>query len=64
MRLTVEIFGILAMCTFMFISIWGFILLSKLFNQIRYSNYLLEKLTNHTYLISNKDKESNKDYTE
>jgi hypothetical protein len=64
MRLAVEIFGILAMFTFIFISIWGFILLSKLFNQIRYSNYLLEKLTQHTYLISNKDKESNKDYTE
>lgn len=63
MKLTVEIFGILAMSTFIFISIWGFILLNKLFAQLKYSNYLLEKLTQHMYLISNKDTE-NKDYTE
>lgn len=64
MKLAVEIFGILSMCVFMFISVWGFILLNKLYNQIKYSNYLLEKLTNHTYLISNKNKDSNKDYTD
>lgn len=63
MRLTVEIFGILTMCTFIFISIWGFILVNKLFAQLKYGNYLLEKLTQHIYLISNKDTEK-KDYTE
>ena len=44
LTITIQIIAILAMLTFMFIGIWGFILLIKIFNQLRYKNYLMEKL--------------------
>ena len=50
--ITIQIIAILAMLTFMFIGIWGFILLIKIFNQLRYKNYLMEKLTQNTYRLS------------
>jgi len=36
----------------MFIGIWGFILLIKIFNQLRYKNYLMEKLIQNTSNLS------------
>lgn len=63
MTLAIEIIGILAMCIFMFIAIWGFILLHRLYNQIKYSNYLLEKLSEHIFLLSNRNKTAGKDNT-
>jgi hypothetical protein len=36
----------------MFIGIWGFILLIKIFNQLRYKNYLMEKLAQNTYRLT------------
>ena len=42
--ITVQRIAILSMLVFMFIGIWGFILLIKIFNQLRYKNYLMEKL--------------------
>lgn len=40
----VQIIGILSMLTFMFIGIWGFIILNQIYGQLKYKNYLLEKL--------------------
>ena len=49
---TIQIIAILSMLTFMFTSIWGFILLIKIYNQLRYKNYLMEKLAQNTYKLS------------
>ena len=49
MLLAIEILAIIFMCTLIFISVWGFILLNQIFAQLRYRNYLMEKLTQ--YLI-------------
>lgn len=40
------------MLTFMFIGIWGFILLIKIYDQLRYKNYLMEKLIQNTSKLS------------
>ena len=56
MILAVEILGILCMSTIMFVLIWGFILAKQTYSQIRYQNYLLEKLTHNIYLLVKKDK--------
>ena len=50
--ITIQIIAILAMLTFMFTGIWGFILLIKIFNQLRYKNYLMEKLIHNTSKLS------------
>ena len=52
LTLTIQIIAILSMLTFMFTSIWGFILLIKIYNQLRYKNYLMEKLAQNTYKLS------------
>ncbi len=57
MILIVEIIGILTMCTMMFVLIWGFIILTQILNQLRYKNYLMEKLTQHIYTLSRKDED-------
>ncbi len=41
----VSIIGILFMLTFMFIGIWLFIIALKAYNQLRYKNYILEKMS-------------------
>ncbi|HEY8891265.1 MAG TPA: hypothetical protein VIM70_13510 [Clostridium sp.] len=60
---TIQIISIFAMLTFMFIGIWGFILLIKIFNQLRYKNYLMEKLIQNISNLSltHKNLESIKD---
>ena len=50
--LTIQIIAISAMLTFMFIGIWGFILLIKIYDQLRYKNYLMEKLIQNTSKLS------------
>jgi hypothetical protein len=50
MLLAIEILGILTMITVMFVLIWGFILLTQIFGQLRYKNYLMEKLIQTIYL--------------
>lgn len=57
MILAIEILGILTMCTIMFVLIWGFILLNQILNQLRYKNYLMEKLTQHIYTLAQKEEE-------
>ncbi|MFL0246486.1 hypothetical protein [Candidatus Clostridium stratigraminis] len=44
MLLVIELFGILTMFTIVFVLIWGFIILNQIFGQLRYKNYLMEKL--------------------
>ena len=61
MLLVVEITGFLCMLTIMFVGIWGFILLNQIFGQIRYKNYLMEKLTQHVYMLSNQDDKDKKE---
>lgn len=41
----VSTIGILFMLTFMFIGIWLFIIALKAYNQLRYKNYILEKIS-------------------
>jgi len=50
--ITIQIMAILSMLIFMFIGIWGFILLIKIYNQLRYKNYLMEKLIQNTSNLS------------
>jgi hypothetical protein len=52
LTMTIQIIAILSMLTFMFTAIWGFILLIKIYNQLRYKNYLMEKLTQNTYRLT------------
>ena len=58
MTIVVQIVSIAFMLTLMFVGIWGFIIMNQIFGQMRYKNYLLEKLTQHVYMIaSRKDKQ-------
>ena len=50
--ITIQIMAILTMLTFMFTGIWGFILLIKIYDQLRYKNYLMEKLIQSTSKLS------------
>ncbi|WP_125152871.1 hypothetical protein [Clostridium rectalis] len=52
MILAIEILAILTMCTLTFIAVWSFITLKQIFNQLKYKNYLLEKLNLHIYTLS------------
>lgn len=40
-----KILGIIALITFIIISIWGFVVFNYQYSQIRYTNYLLEKIS-------------------
>ncbi|MGL5416049.1 MAG: hypothetical protein ACRDDY_00075 [Clostridium sp.] len=50
--ITVSIVGIVFMLTFMFIGIWLFIVGLKAYNQMRYKNYILEKIHEKLTIIS------------
>lgn len=58
MILTVEILGILTMLILIFALVWGFITLTQILNQLKYKNYLMEKLTQHMYMLTKKDENS------
>ena len=53
--LILEAFAILFALTFMFVGIWGFILIHRIFNQLRYKNYLLEKMVENIASLQSKD---------
>lgn len=53
MLLVIEVFGIFTMFTIVFVLIWGFIILNQIFGQLRYKNYLMEKLI-QTISLQNK----------
>lgn len=40
-----KILGILSLITFMIIIIWGFVVFNSIYGQLRYSNYILEKIS-------------------
>lgn len=52
MLLAIEIIGIIVMCTVLIVSVWGLIVLKKVFGQLRYKNYLMEKLVENIHLFS------------
>ncbi|WP_315119302.1 hypothetical protein [uncultured Clostridium sp.] len=52
MLLAVQIVGIITMCILASVSILSFITLKQIINQIKYKNYLLEKLNLHIYNLS------------
>ncbi|ERI94232.1 hypothetical protein HMPREF1982_01244 [Clostridiales bacterium oral taxon 876 str. F0540] len=61
MLLTIEIFGLLTMITVIFVLIWGFIILNQIFGQLRYKNYLMEKLIETIYHSSRNGSNEKKD---
>jgi len=40
-----KILGILSLITFMIIIIWGFVVFNSIYSQLRYSNYILKKIS-------------------
>lgn len=59
MLLTIEIFALILMIIIMFVSIWGFILVNRIFGQLRYKNYLFEKLIESVKALSKKKEDEN-----
>lgn len=55
MLLFLEIMAVIFMATMIFVAIWSFIILNQIFGQMRYKNYLLEKLTQNVYMLSVKN---------
>jgi len=49
------IIGIITMIIFMFIGIWLFIIALKSYNQLRYKNYILEKINQNLSILSEKN---------
>jgi hypothetical protein len=47
-----KILVIFSIITFTFIGIWSFILLNSFYNQFRYKNYLLEKISHNLHTLS------------
>jgi accessory gene regulator protein AgrB len=55
MLIVLEVLALLFAITFMFVGIWGFILMHRIYNQLRYKNYLFEKLVENTASLHKKD---------
>lgn len=54
MILVLEILAVLFMASIMFVAIWGFITLNHILGQMKYRNYLLEKLNHNVYMLGGK----------
>ncbi|WP_066871656.1 hypothetical protein [Clostridium mediterraneense] len=52
MTIAVQIIAILFMVTLMFIGIWTFVIANKAYKQVKYKNYLLEKIANRLSIIT------------
>ncbi len=52
MFIVLGIIGIIFMVTFIFIGVWSFIILTKVYDQLKYKNYLIEKI-NHNLSLKN-----------
>ena len=61
MLLAVEIVAILFMFLFMFIGIWSFVVFIKMYNQIKYRNYIQEKLSQNVFMMTSKTHEEDID---
>jgi hypothetical protein len=57
MLLVVQIVSVAFMLTMIFVGVWSFVILNKIFGQIRYKNYLLEKLIQNVTMLNLKSKE-------
>lgn len=64
MQLALEIAGFSAILIFIFIGIWSFILFNKTLGQLKYQNYLLEKLIQSFIIVSKSSNTSNDDNDE
>lgn len=51
--IVVKSFTILALVTFMIISIWGFVVFNSICNQLKYTNYILEKISHILNISTN-----------
>ncbi|MBU5314840.1 hypothetical protein KQI30_00925 [Clostridium bornimense] len=47
----------ISLLTFCIISIWSFVLFNRFYNQIKYKNYLLEKLNQNISSLAKNNKE-------
>ncbi len=56
MTLAVQVVAILFMLIMIFLGIWSFVIANKAYRQIKYKNYLLEKIAHNISLIINKEK--------
>ena len=56
MTLAVQVVAILFMLIMIFLGIWSFVIENKAYRQIKYKNYLLEKIAHNISLIRNKEK--------
>ncbi|MGL5822169.1 MAG: hypothetical protein ACRCYE_11235 [Sarcina sp.] len=52
------------MLTFIFIGIWSFIIANKAYNQAKYKNYLLEKISNQLSLVAEASFDTDKTKTD
>ena len=53
MTLAVQVVAILFMLIMIFLGIWSFVIANKAYRQIKYKNYLLEKIAHNKYIIIN-----------
>lgn len=56
MTLAVQVVAIVFMLIMTFLGIWAFVIANKSYRQIKYKNYLLEKIAHNISLIRNKEK--------
>lgn len=63
MVLAVQIISIIFMITFIFIGIWGFVIFNKCYRQLKYRNYILEKIENRLALNNEFQIKNNKETT-
>ena len=56
MTLAVQVVAILFMLIMIFLGIWSFVIANKSYRQIKYKNYVLEKIAHNISLIRNKEK--------
>lgn len=54
MILALQILAIISMCVLIFVVVWGFVTLQQVYNQLKYKNYLLEKLNVHMHNLCQK----------
>lgn len=57
MILALEIAGLVFIFSVVFLCLWGFILINKLFMQIKYKNYLLEKVSDELSILNKRVKQ-------
>lgn len=59
MLITLQVLIIIFILSFIGLATASFVILNKIFAQIKYRNYLMEKLTHNIYLLSKEDKKEN-----